>query len=226
MYQLGSECWFPPADKFREDGLVAIGGDLSPDRLLLAYERGIFPWSAPEDPLLWWCPDPRAALRPKDIKVSKSMRAVLRKETFTITSDTNFEGVIHGCARRPEEGTWITDDFIQAYIALHKLGFAHSVEAWNAAGELVGGLYGVSLGSMFFGESMFAQESNASKAAFITLADHLCGLNFDWIDCQIMNPHLASMGAHHISRQTFLEELQSAMEKPTRRGPWNLTTPS
>ena len=201
---------------------MAIGGDLSPDRLLLAYERGIFPWSAPEDPLLWWCPDPRAALRPKDIKVSKSMRAVLRKETFTITSDTNFEGVIHGCARRPEEGTWITDDFIQAYIALHKLGFAHSVEAWNAAGELVGGLYGVSLGSMFFGESMFAQESNASKAAFITLADHLCGLNFDWIDCQIMNPHLASLGVKEMPREVFLGILADNQQSAAPSDCWRM----
>ncbi|MCH1576823.1 MAG: leucyl/phenylalanyl-tRNA--protein transferase, partial [Flavobacteriales bacterium] len=198
MHQLGSECWFPPADKFREDGLVAIGGDLSPDRLLLAYERGIFPWSAPEDPLLWWCPDPRAVLRPQDIKVSKSMRNVLRKGTFTITFDTDFEGVIQGCAQRPDEGTWITDDFIQAYISLHKLGFAHSAEAWDASGDLVGGLYGVSLGSMFFGESMFARSSNASKAAFIALSQHLSAHDFEWIDCQIMNPHLASLGAHHI----------------------------
>lgn len=223
MHQLGSECWFPPADKFREDGLVAIGGDLSPDRLLLAYERGIFPWSAPEDPLLWWCPDPRAVLRPQDIKVSKSMRAVLRKGTFTITADMDFEGVIQGCAERPDEGTWITDDFVAAYVALHKLGFAHSVEAWDDSGELVGGLYGVSLGSMFFGESMFARSSNASKAAFIVLAQHLEAQSFDWIDCQIMNPHLASLGAHHIPRLSFLEALDSSMDKPTQRGQWTLT---
>ncbi len=202
---------------------MAIGGDLSPDRLLLAYERGIFPWSAPEDPLLWWCPDPRAVLRPQDIKVSKSMRAVLRKGTFTITADMDFEGVIQGCAERPDEGTWITDDFVAAYVALHKLGFAHSVEAWDDSGELVGGLYGVSLGSMFFGESMFARSSNASKAAFIVLAQHLEAQSFDWIDCQIMNPHLASLGAHHIPRLSFLEALDSSMDKPTQRGQWTLT---
>ena len=225
MYQLGSECWFPPADKFRDDGLVAIGGDLSPDRLLLAYERGIFPWSAPEDPLLWWCPDPRAALRPEDIKVSKSMRAVLRKGTYTITLDTEFEGVIQGCAHRPDEGTWITDDFIQAYIELHKLGFAHSVEAWTPSGDLVGGLYGVSLGSMFFGESMFARSPNASKAAFITLTHQLAAQEFDLIDCQIMNPHLASLGAQHISRSSFLDALESAMKRPTKRGKWTLDLP-
>lgn len=202
---------------------MAIGGDLSPDRLLLAYERGIFPWSAPEDPLLWWCPDPRAVLRPQDIKVSKSMRAVLRKGTYTITADMDFEGVIQGCAERPDEGTWITDDFVAAYVALHKLGFAHSVEAWDDSGELVGGLYGVSLGSMFFGESMFARSSNASKAAFIVLAQHLEAQSFDWIDCQIMNPHLASLGAHHIPRLSFLEALDSSMDKPTQRGQWTLT---
>lgn len=205
---------------------MAIGGDLSPDRLLLAYERGIFPWSAPEDPLLWWCPDPRAVLRPQDIKVSKSMRAVLRKGTYTITADMDFEGVIQGCAERPDEGTWITDDFVAAYVALHKLGFAHSVEAWDDSGELVGGLYGVSLGSMFFGESMFARSSNASKAAFIVLAQHLEAQSFDWIDCQIMNPHLASLGAHHIPRLSFLEALDSSMDKPTQRGQWTLTPQS
>ena len=198
---------------------------MSPDRLLLAYERGIFPWSAPEDPLLWWCPDPRAVLQPEHIKVSKSMRAVLRKGTYTITLDTAFEGVIQGCAHRPGEGTWITDDFIQAYIKLHKLGFAHSVEAWNDSGELVGGLYGVSLGSMFFGESMFARSPNASKAAFIALSRHLAAQEFDLIDCQIMNPHLASMGAQHITRPSFLEALERAMKHPTIRGIWALDPP-
>ena len=198
---------------------------MSPDRLLLAYERGIFPWSAPEDPLLWWCPDPRAVLQPEHIKVSKSMRAVLRKGTYTITLDTAFEGVIQGCAHRPGEGTWITDDFIQAYIKLHKLGFAHSVEAWNDSGELVGGLYGVSLGSMFFGESMFARSPNASKAAFIALSRHLAAQEFDLIDCQIMNPHLASMGAQHIPRPSFLEALELAMKHPTKRGIWALDPP-
>ena len=205
---------------------MAIGGDLSPDRLLLAYERGIFPWSAPEDPLLWWCPDPRAVLRPEDIKVSKSMRSVLRKRTFTITCDRDFDGVIRGCAERPDEGTWITEDFIQAYIELHALGFAHSVEAWDDSGSLVGGLYGVSLGSMFFGESMFARSSNASKTAFIALAHHLSRQGFDWIDCQIMNPHLASLGASHIPRQEFLDVLNGAMERPTLRGTWTLTPPA
>ena len=198
---------------------------MSPDRLLLAYERGIFPWSAPEDPLLWWCPDPRAVLQPEHIKVSKSMRAVLRKGTYTITLDTAFEGVIQGCAHRPGEGTWITDDFIQAYIKLHKLGFAHSVEAWSDSGELVGGLYGVSLGSMFFGESMFARSPNASKAAFIALSRHLAAQEFDLIDCQIMNPHLASMGAQHITRPSFLEALERAMKHPTIRGIWALDPP-
>lgn len=222
VYQLGPECWFPPADSFREDGLVAIGGDLSPDRLLLAYERGIFPWSAPEDPLLWWSPDPRAVVRPADVKVSKSMRSILNKGQFTISTDTDFEGVIRGCADRPDEGTWITDSFIDSYRMLHDIGFAHSVEARNSKGELVGGLYGVSLGRMFFGESMFSRESNASKAAFISLARHLDTLDFRWIDCQIMNPHLASLGAVHVTRPQFLDALERGLDHDTLRGPWSI----
>ncbi len=224
MYQLGSEVWFPPSEAFREDGLVAIGGDLSPDRLLLAYERGIFPWSAPEDPLLWWCPDPRAMMKPESVKVSKSMRAVLNKGTFSCTMDQDFNGVILGCSQRDDEGTWITDDFIQAYVVLHEMGFAHSVEAWDAEGNLAGGLYGVSLGSMFFGESMFTRQSNASKAAFIQLAGHLASAKFDWIDCQIMNPHLATLGAEHRTRSFFLSALESAMTQDTVRGPWSFNT--
>lgn len=221
MFQLDSECWFPPADDFREDGLVAIGGDLSPDRLLLAYERGIFPWSAPEDPLLWWSPDPRAVVRAGEVKVSKSMRSVMNRGQFEVTMDTAFDEVIRGCADRPDEGTWITPAFMEGYLELHKLGFAHSVEAWNQQGELVGGLYGVSLGAMFFGESMFARESNASKAAFIRLSDHVRQLGFHGIDCQIMNSHLASLGAIHIPRSQFLDELALALELPTLRGKWS-----
>ena len=205
---------------------MAIGGDLSPDRLLLAYERGIFPWSAPEDPLLWWSPDPRAVVRPADVKVSKSMRSILNKGQFTITIDTDFEGVIRGCADRPDEGTWITDGFINSYRKLHELGFAHSAEARNDEGVLVGGLYGVSLGRMFFGESMFSRESNASKAAFILLARHLDTLDFHWIDCQIMNPHLASLGAVNIPRIQFLKVLEKGLEHPTHRGPWSFDAAS
>lgn len=221
MVQLNSELWFPPPEHFGEDGLVAIGGDLSPDRLLLAYERGIFPWSAPEDPLLWWCPEPRAVVSPDSVKVSKSMRNVLNQNRLTITLDQDFRGVMTGCADRPEEGTWITDDFIEAYVRLHELGFGHSAEAWNDQGELVGGLYGVSVGSMFFGESMFAKTSNASKAAFIRLAQQLQVWGFDCIDCQIMNPHLESLGAQHVPRAQFLDQLKSALERPTKRGPWS-----
>lgn len=220
MLQLGSELWFPPPEHFGEDGLVAIGGDLTPARLLLAYERGIFPWSAPEDPLLWWSPDPRAVVPTDEVKVSKSMRNVLNQGRFNITFDEDFRGVMEGCGDRPEEGTWITEDFIEAYCALHDLGFAHSVEAWNAQGELVGGLYGVSLGAIFFGESMFARESNASKTAFITLARQLTRWGIPWIDCQIMNPHLASLGARMMPRADFLEVLESALNADTKRGRW------
>lgn len=226
MLQLSSELWFPPAEQFGEDGLVAIGGDLSPARLLLAYERGIFPWSAPEDPLLWWCPEPRAVLRPQEVKVSKSMRNVLNQGRFTVTFDTDFRGVMEGCANRPEEGTWITEDFIEAYVQLHELGFAHSVEAWNPEGELAGGLYGVSLGSLFFGESMFARQSNASKVAFIQLSRQLVHWGFQWMDCQIMNPHLESLGAYPITRDAFLQALEHGLHDPTRRGRWTLTLPS
>ncbi len=225
MLQLGSELWFPPPEHFGEDGLVAIGGDLSPARLLLAYERGIFPWSAPEDPLLWWSPTPRAVVQPSEVKVSKSMRNVLNQKRFTITMDQDFRGVMEGCADRPEEGTWITEDFMEAYGQLHELGFAHSVEAWNNAGELVGGLYGVSLGNMFFGESMFAKASNASKTAFITLARQLETWGMPWMDCQIMNPHLASLGAMMMPRTEFLSALDLALEAPTRRGTWSFTEP-
>ena len=181
----------------------------------------------PEDPLLWWCPDPRAVLRPEDVKISKSMRNVLNQGLFTVTLDQDFEGVMRGCADRPDEGTWITEDFIQAYLNLHELGFAHSVEAWDPQGALVGGLYGVSLGSMFFGESMFAKSSNASKVAFITLARKLRAWGFDWIDCQIMNSHLESLGARHIPRQDFLEVLSNSLQQATLRGQWSLheTTP-
>ena len=226
MLHLGSELWFPPAEDFGEDGLVAIGGDLSPARLLLAYERGIFPWSAPEDPLLWWSPDPRAIVHPSDVRVSKSMRNVLNQAQYTISFDRDFEGVMRGCADRPGEGTWITDDFVNAYLNLHELGFAHSVESWDENGDLVGGLYGVSLGSMFFGESMFARSSNASKVAFVTLARQLTQWNFDCIDCQIMNPHLESLGAHHIGRNEFLDVLLAALEQETKRGTWKLNRTS
>lgn len=221
MYQLGAECWFPPVEAFRDDGLVAIGGDLSPDRLLLAYERGIFPWSAPEDPLLWWSPDPRALVRANEVKVSKSMRSILNQNRFTLTLDRDFERVIRGCADRPDEGTWITETFIESYLELHELGFAHSAEAWTEQGELAGGLYGVSLGNMFFGESMFSKESNASKAAFIALARRLVLWGFEWIDCQILNPHLASLGAKNVKRSVFLHALEKAMQKATHRGPWS-----
>ena len=226
MLQLGSELWFPPPEHFGEDGLVAIGGDLSPARLLLAYERGIFPWSAPEDPLLWWSPDPRAVVKPEDVKVSKSMRNVLNQSLYTVTFDEDFRGVMQGCADRPEEGTWITEDFIEAYLTLHDLGFAHSVEAWDGDGALVGGLYGVSLGSCFFGESMFARASNASKVAFITLARELEQWGFDCIDCQIMNPHLESLGAGHLPRANFLELLDRSLQKDTRRGQWARSNPA
>jgi leucyl/phenylalanyl-tRNA--protein transferase len=165
-------------------------------------------------------------VKPQDIKVSKSMRNVLNQSRFTVTFDQDFRGVMQGCADRPDEGTWITEDFIEAYLTLHELGFAHSVEARNRDGELVGGLYGVSLGRCFFGESMFARASNASKVAFITLARELAQWEFECIDCQIMNPHLESLGAGYLPRTDFLELLGHSLEKETRRGLWSRSNPS
>jgi len=219
LYELNSELFFPETEQFGDDGLVAIGGDLSPERLLLAYQRGIFPWCSPEDPLLWWSPDPRAILTLDRFKVSKSLRNILNRGTFTVTFDRAFEDVMHCCADREEEGTWISDDFIQGYNALHQLGFAHSVESWKD-GELVGGLYGVSIGGIYFGESMFSKVSNASKVALVHLVDGLKNLDFRVIDCQLMNDHLASLGAEHMAREVFLIELDRAMGCDTVRGNW------
>ena len=213
---------FPHPCYANEDGILGVGGDLSIDRLLLAYSNGIFPWFNEEDPIIWWSPDPRMVLFPDNLKISKSMRQVIKKNTFEIRYDTAFEKVMRACSTVPREGqdgTWITDDILQAYIALHKAGFAHSVEAWQD-GELVGGLYGVSLGNCFFGESMFAKRSNASKAAFIDLVQNLKVRGFNLIDCQVYTPHLESLGASEIPRENFLEILEGNQKEETIRGNW------
>lgn len=205
-----------------EDGLLAVGGDLSPRRLLLAYANGIFPWFNEEDPILWWSPDPRMILFPENLKVSKSMRQVLRRQYFEISYDQAFEQVIDACAaiNRPGQfGTWITEEMRQAYLKMHKLGFAHSVEAWQE-GKLVGGLYGLSLGKCFFGESMFAKVSNASKVAFVHLARCLQRKDFWLIDCQVHTQHLESLGAGLIPRESFLEYLEDNQQEDTWRGSW------
>ncbi len=208
-----------------KDGLLAIGGDLSEKRLLLAYRMGIFPWFSDDQPILWWSPDPRLVLYPDEIRISKSLKKVIKKKMFHLTMDTAFEQVINACAqvRRPDDqGTWIVKDMIDAYCRLHESGFAHSVEAWYK-GKLAGGLYGISLGKSFFGESMFAYVSNASKSAFVALVDYLRKLSFDMIDCQVATAHLIRFGAIEISRNRFLDELEQSLDAPTRRGKWRFS---
>jgi leucyl/phenylalanyl-tRNA--protein transferase len=219
VFQLNTELFFPDPDQFQADGLVAIGGDLRPERLLLAYQRGIFPWCSPEDPLLWWSPDPRAILRLEGFKKSKSLRNILNRGVFELRIDTEFERVIRACSERGEEGTWISEDFVKGSCQLHELGFAHSIESWKD-GELVGGLYGVSIGGLFYGESMFSRVSNASKVALAHLVEGLRTLGFEGLDCQLMNDHLASLGAEHISRAAFLKMQERAMKRETVRGNW------
>ncbi len=219
---LNKKLQFPETSQANEDGLLAIGGDLSPSRLLLAYSRGIFPWFNEYDPILWWSPDPRFVLYPEDIKVSKSMRPILRREQFKVTYDTDFPAIIRGCKqtyREGQGGTWITDEVESAYTKLHKLGFAHSVEVWEND-EIVGGLYGVNLGSCFFGESMFTRASNASKVGFITLVDDMVKRGFTIIDCQLHTHHLERFGAVEISRDNFLKELSDALKVTTNKGSW------
>ena len=206
-YELIDEPIFPPPSHAEPDGLLAIGGDLSVERLLLAYSSGIFPWFNEEDPILWWSPDPRFILNPKDLKVSRSLEKMMRQGRFEIRVDSAFEDVMRGCGdTRKEGGTWITDAMIKAYCRLHELGFAHSVEAWQED-KLAGGLYGICLGRCFFGESMFTNISNASKVAFVTMVRELERLEFELVDCQMPSGHLKSLGAAGIPRQIFLERL-------------------
>lgn len=203
-----NELVFPPLSGAEPDGLLAVGGDLSTERLLLAYRSGIFPWYS-RKPVLWWAPDPRFVLFPEELKVSHSMRQVLRKADFRITVNTDFAGVISNCRtieREGQHGTWITRDMMEAYLRLHKAGYALSVECWQHD-QLVGGLYGVKLGRCFFGESMFAKTSNASKAAFITFVQQY-SQELEIIDCQVHTHHLASLGARFISRVSFVDLVQ------------------
>lgn len=198
---------FPPIEQALKEpnGLLAAGGDLSIPRLLRAYTLGIFPWFDDDQPILWWSPDPRAVLFPHNLHISRSLHKTLRSQRFTITFDQQFEAVIRACSapRRGSQGTWITEDIVMAYCALHRRGFAHSVECWNSQGELVGGLYGVALGRLFFGESMFSRTTDASKVAFVHLVRQVEQWDFPLIDCQVMNPHLASLGATLMPRPEF-----------------------
>lgn len=212
VFSLSHKLAFPPVHLASEEGLLAVGGDLSPERLILAYRNGIFPWYNPGEPILWWSPDPRLVLFPKELHISRSLRRVLRKGRFQITFNTRFREVIAACARarRPTgEGTWITPEMEAAYCRLNDMGYAHSVEAWQA-GQLAGGLYGVALGRCFFGESMFARTSNASKVAFVTLVKRLDALDFKLVDCQVHTQHLVSLGAREIPRKDFLKRIQAA----------------
>ena len=215
---------FPPLDSASPEGLLAVGGDLSPDRLISAYRRGIFPWFSQGQPILWWSPDPRAVLYPAAMRVSRSLRRSLRKSEFSVTTDRVFSKVIARCAqnRKDQDGTWITQEMQDAYIALHRLGFAHSVETWQA-GELVGGLYGVSIGKAFFGESMFSCVSDASKTALVGLAKVLTHSGYHFIDCQIRSAHLDSLGAQSISRADFAQALKDAVAIDEKPRLWDLT---
>lgn len=207
MHFLPKEIWFPPVSDASPDGILAIGGDLSPERLTLAYKSGIFPWFSEGDPIIWYSPDPRMVLFPKNLKVSKSMQQFIRKNEFSITFNQDFKNVITNCqhiSRKGQPGTWITEEMKSAYIELHKIGIAKSVEVWKNE-ELVGGLYGIDLGTIFCGESMFSKESNTSKLAFIFLVNKLKNEQYNLLDCQMYNEHLASLGAQEISRIEFLK---------------------
>jgi len=224
LYRLPREPVFPPPGDAEPDGLLAVGGDLSPERLVAAYAAGIFPWYSDDQPILWWSPDPRLVLRPGWLHLSRSLQRTLRRGTYEVRADTAFAEVVGRCAaaRRPgQRGTWIVPDMVEAYRELHRLGLAHSFEAW-ADGRLVGGLYGVSLGGAFFGESMFADRPDASKVAFASAVAWLADQGIELVDCQVRTEHLARFGAREVPRAAFLAELAAALGRPTLRGPWAL----
>src|SRR5262249_26550435 len=222
VYQLTEALLFPDPERANPRGLLAVGGDLRVERLLLAYRLGIFPWYGPGEPILWWSPPRRCVMVPAGFHASHRLLQVIRQGRFTVTFDQAFPQVIRACAEtrlEQGEGTWITTEMIDAYCALHELGFAHSAEAWWE-GQLAGGIYGVSLGRVFFGESMFTQVTNGSKVAFFSLAQRLAGWEFTLIDCQITNPHLVRLGSSEITRKEFLRKLNESLQFPTRRGKW------
>lgn len=222
IYQLSEEFVFPHPDLADESGLLAYGGDLSAERLVQAYANGIFPWYSVGEPILWWSPNPRMVLFPEKLKVSKSLRQSLNNKSYKVKFDSNFEEVIERCSAVPRDGqddTWITEEMKMAYIQLFKHGIAHSVETYLNE-ELVGGLYGVSVGSAFFGESMFQTKSDASKVALFFLVEKIKEWNFTIIDAQVETDHMRRMGAENISREKFLEILKIAIKEPTIKGKW------
>ncbi len=233
VYLLPEDCiLFPDPNEAEPDGLLAVGGDLRLNRLVAAYELGIFPWYSDDTPILWWSPDPRCILRIEDLHVAKSLRRTLNSGEFRVTFDRAFCRVIHECAKAPRpqgDGTWLVDEMMRAYQDLHTSGLAHSVEVWreteSSTGrhiKLVGGLYGVSLGSAFFGESMFFKEPSASKVGFVTLVKVLKSWGFTFVDCQQTTPHMLKYGAREVSRDTFTLLLEEALKTPTRRGKWSI----
>jgi leucyl/phenylalanyl-tRNA---protein transferase len=224
VFLLSDNINFPPPHFARKDGLLAIGGDLSQERLLLAYRKGIFPWYSNDEPILWWSPDPRLVLYPKELYISRSLKKSIRKGLFQITMDQAFFRVIKSCAEirlDKNEPTWIVPEMINAYGQLHESGFAHSVEAWYQ-GKLAGGLYGLALGKCFSGESMFTRVSDASKVAFVYLVSFLKSLDFHMIDCQMKTSHLMRFGAREIPRKNFLQQLEKTLKYPQLRSKWNL----
>lgn len=211
MYLVSDELFFPPVEHSNAEGILAMGGDLNPERLILAYKSGIFPWFNPGEPVIWWSPNPRMVLFLDEFTPSKSMRNILNRNIFEVTFNQNFREVLFNCKsikREGQDGTWITDDMAEAYSKLHDLGIAKSVEVWQN-GILVGGLYGIDLGHVFCGESMFATVSNASKVAFVALINQLKASNYSLLDCQVYNEHLESLGCREIERDIFIKIITS-----------------
>lgn len=222
VYRLPDEPIFPPVEE-AEDGLLAVGGDLSPERLVAAYASGIFPWYTEGDPILWHAPDPRCVLPTDALHVPRRLRRTLAGDRFRVTWDREFEAVVRACAAAPRRGqhaTWITPAMADAYVELHRRGLAHSVETRDRDGRLVGGLYGVSLGDAFFGESMFAAERDASKVALVRLVERMRSEGMPLLDCQVETPHLRRFGARGWSRRRFMDALRECLARPTRIGPW------
>jgi leucyl/phenylalanyl-tRNA--protein transferase len=225
VYLLTRDLVFPPPELAREDGLLAVGGDLSIPRLILAYRQGIFPWYNPGEPIFWWSPDPRLILKPSNLHVSRRLERIIRQGRLQVTLDLAFNEIIRACSEtriKKGEGTWLTPEMIEAYTKLHYLGKTHSVETWQR-NRLVGGLYGVAIGRVFFGESMFTKVSDASKVAFVSLVRQLSEWDFAMIDCQVTTWHLLSLGAKEMPRSFFLERLKKLIDLPSKapNGKWS-----